>query len=224
MPKPPAPQHPSTQPTKRYAPPGFPAGYTAAQLSGLVMPYGDIFPQLADDVYVAPGAVVAGDVHIGAGSSVWFGTIMRGDVGWIRIGERTNLQDLSMVHVTGGNANTTIGDDVTVGHRAIIHGCTVEDRCLIGMGAILLDECVIGAGSVIAAGAVVPPGKVIPPGSMVMGIPGKVVRAVTDEQAMLGRLGAMHYVQSAKTYREQALALLNGDHATTLGVEQTNGE
>ena len=169
----------------------------------MIMHYGEHYPTLADDVYVAPGALVAGDVHIGAGSSVWFGSVVRGDVGWIRIGERTNLQDLTVVHVSGGKANTRIGDDVTVGHRAIIHGCTVEDRCLIGMGAILLDGCVIGAGSVVAAGALVPPGKVIPPGSMVMGMPGKVRRQVSEEEAQLGLIGAHHYVEMARVYRQQ---------------------
>lgn len=167
------------------------------------MRYGDQLPRLAPDVYVAPGAVVAGDVEMGEGSSVWFGTVVRGDVGWIRVGKRTNLQDLTVVHVTGGKANTTIGDEVTVGHRAIIHGCTVEDRCLIGMGAILLDECVIGEGSVVAAGALVPPGKVIPPRSLVMGMPGRVLRQVTDEEARLGIEGAEHYMEMARKYRAQ---------------------
>ena len=128
-------------------------------------------PKLAERVFIAPTARVIGDVEIGEESSVWFGSIVRGDVGWIRIGKRTNIQDMTTVHVTGGTANTTIGDDVTIGHRAIVHGCTVGDGCLIGMGAVIMDNAVVGEGSVIGAGAVVTAD--VAAGATVVGIPAK---------------------------------------------------
>ncbi|NUP05799.1 MAG: gamma carbonic anhydrase family protein [Polyangiaceae bacterium] len=157
-------------------------------------------PIIAPNVFVAPNAVVIGDVTIGEDSSVWFGCVLRADVGSIVIGRRTNIQDLTCLHMTHGVSNTVIGDDVTVGHRVVLHGCTVEDGALIGMGAILLDGCVIGADSVIAAGALVPPRMVIPPGAMVKGSPAKVVREATAEERAMGRLGAAHYVENAKRY------------------------
>ena len=164
-------------------------------------------PTLAERVFVAPTARIVGDVQIGEASSVWSGTILRGDVGWIRIGKRTNIQDMSTVHVTGGTANTTIGDDVTVGHRAIVHGCWVGDGCLIGMGAIIMDNAVVGEGSVVGAGAVVTPNMQIPPGSLVLGLPAKVIRPVNSQEAVLGKVGATNYVELAARYlAEQARA------------------
>jgi carbonic anhydrase/acetyltransferase-like protein (isoleucine patch superfamily) len=157
-------------------------------------------PMIAEGVSLAPTAVVIGDVVIGEGSSIWFGTVVRGDVGWIRIGKRTNIQDLTVVHVTGGLANTTIGDEVTVGHRAILHGCTVEDGCLIGMGAIVMDEAVIGEGSLVGAGALVTPGTKVPPRSLVLGSPARVIRPLKDEEARMGREGAARYCELAAAY------------------------
>lgn len=157
-------------------------------------------PHVAPDVFVAPGATLIGDVTIGAGSSVWFGCVLRADVGSIVIGQRTNIQDLSCLHMTDGLSNTVVGDDVTVGHRAVLHGCTVEDGALIGMGAILLDGVVVGRDAVIAAGALVPPRMVIPAGAMVKGSPAKVVRDAMPEERMMGRVGAAHYVESARLY------------------------
>lgn len=157
-------------------------------------------PELGNRVYLAPTAMVIGDVVIGQCSSIWFGTVVRGDVGFIRIGKRTNIQDLSMVHVTGGVANTTIGDEVTVGHRAILHGCVVQDACLIGMGAIVMDGAVIGEGSLVAAGAVVTPGTNVPPRSLVLGAPAKVIRPLSDDEARMGRDGAARYVELAGAY------------------------
>lgn len=167
----------------------------------LVLPYGDHAPRLGRGVFLAPNATLVGDVELGDEASVWFGAVLRGDIGPIRIGPRTNVQDLACLHLTDGVSKTTIGADVTIGHGAILHGCTVEDGCLIGMGSIILDNAVIGAGSVIAAGALVPPRMVIPPRSMVKGSPAKVVREVTDEEAMLGIAGAAHYVVNAQRYR-----------------------
>src|SRR5215831_1888468 len=119
-------------------------------------------PTVAPDVFVAPNAVVIGDVHLGAGASVWFGTTIRGDVFPIRIGARTNIQDGSVVHVTGGVAKTTVGDDVTVGHMVLLHGCSIGNRCLIGMGSVLLDDVEVGDECVIAAGSLLTPRTKVP--------------------------------------------------------------
>lgn len=127
------------------------------------------------DAYVAPGAWVMGDVTLGPRASVWYGAVLRGDMDRIVVGEDTNLQDGTIVHVDEGRP-ALIGARVGVGHRAIVHGCTVEDDCLIGMGSVLLNGVVVCAGSVVAAGAVVREGMVVPPGSLVAGVPGKVVR------------------------------------------------
>ncbi len=144
--------------------------------------YRSIHPTVHPSAFVDTSAQVIGDVHLGPESSVWMNVVVRGDVHYIRIGARTNIQDLTMVHVMRDTNPTVVGDNVTIGHSAVVHGCTIEDRCLIGMGAILLNGCVIGTGSIVAAGTLVPEGMVIPPGSMVMGVPGKVRRALTPEE------------------------------------------
>jgi carbonic anhydrase/acetyltransferase-like protein (isoleucine patch superfamily) len=144
---------------------------------------------------------VLGDVRLDEDASVWYQCVLRGDMAPITVGRRSNLQDLTMVHVDEG-VPCTIGAEVGVGHRAILHGCTIEDRCLIGMGSILLNHVQVGAGSVIAAGAVVTEGMKIPPGSLVMGVPAKVVRSV--DAALTARIRATveHYVQLSKLHRE----------------------
>jgi len=157
-------------------------------------------PILGDGVFVAPGAVVIGDVVLGEQASVWFGCVLRGDVGAIRIGKRTNIQDLACIHMTDGVTSALVGDEVTVGHGAILHGCTVGDGALIGMGVILLDGVVVGEGSVIAAGTLVPPRMQIPAGSIVKGNPAKILGQASEEQRLLGRAGAAHYVENAKRY------------------------
>ncbi len=148
----------------------------------MIRRYQSITPTVHPSAYVDISAQVIGDVHIGAESSVWMNVVVRGDVNSIRIGARTNIQDLTVVHVMRETNPTIIGDNVTVGHSAVLHGATIEDRCLIGMGAILLNGCRIGTGSIVAAGALVPERFVVPPGSMVMGLPGKVRRALTPEE------------------------------------------
>ena len=159
-----------------------------------------IYPQIADDVYIAPGAMVIGDVVIGSKSSIWFYTIVRGDVHFIRIGEETNIQDHSMLHVTTDTFPLHIGNRVTVGHKAVIHGCTIADECLIGMGAIILDGAKIGKHSIVAAGAVVPPGMEVPERSLVMGVPAKVQKQLTDEDVARIVATAKHYVRLAEEY------------------------
>jgi carbonic anhydrase/acetyltransferase-like protein (isoleucine patch superfamily) len=149
---------------------------------------------------VAPTALVVGDVVLGDDTSVWYGTVIRGDVGPIRVGARTNIQDLCVLHVTTGRAGLTIGDEVTVGHRAILHGATIGDRCLVGMGAILLDDCSIGEESLIAAGSVVREGTVIPPRSLAAGSPAVVKGPIPS--ALHGRLraSAAAYVALAREH------------------------
>jgi carbonic anhydrase/acetyltransferase-like protein (isoleucine patch superfamily) len=165
-----------------------------------LLPYKNTFPRLGDDVFIAPGAWLIGDVVIGNGSSVWFNTLVRGDMHFIRIGAETNIQDNSTLHVTGDKFPLVIGDRVTVGHRAIVHGCVVEDDCMIGMGSIVMDGAKIGAGSLVGAGAVVTPGTVVPPGSLVLGTPAKVARPVNDRERHLIVDAAAHYGDLARDY------------------------
>jgi carbonic anhydrase/acetyltransferase-like protein (isoleucine patch superfamily) len=162
--------------------------------------FGGHTPTLGRGVFVADTASVIGDVAIGDDSSIWFSTVVRGDVMPIRIGARTSIQDNTVIHVTSDFSGTTIGDDVTVGHSAIIHACTVSDFCLIGMGAILLDGCRIGRGCLVGAGALVTPGTDIPAGSLVMGSPARVKRTLDDKEREQIRLGAEHYVELARRY------------------------
>jgi carbonic anhydrase/acetyltransferase-like protein (isoleucine patch superfamily) len=149
--------------------------------------------------FIARGAMVLGDVTLGAHSSVWFQAVLRGDSEPIRVGPRTNIQDGCVLHADPGFP-CSLGQGVTVGHRAIVHGATVADHVTIGMGAILLNGCRIGSGSIVGAGAVVPEGVEIPPGSVVLGVPGKVRRAATADDLELIRLAADHYVELAQRY------------------------
>jgi len=149
-------------------------------------------PKLAEGAWIAPSADVIGDVTIGAHASIWYHCVLRGDIAPITIGPGTNVQDLTMVHVDVDRP-CRIGAGVGIGHRAIIHGCDVEDGCLIGMGAVILSNAVIGAGSVVAAGALVTEGRRIPPGSLVVGVPGRVVRPVDDELRGRIRMTLDHY-------------------------------
>jgi carbonic anhydrase/acetyltransferase-like protein (isoleucine patch superfamily) len=164
--------------------------------------YGAVSPRVASSAYVDESAQIVGDVVIADESSIWLNAVVRGDVNLIRIGARSNLQDGVIVHVNYRPSHPTIvGDDVTVGHGAILHGCTVEDRCLIGMGAILLNGCRIGSDTIVAAGTLIPERTDIPAGSLVMGSPGHVRRTVTDDERAF-------IVQSARNYVQYRLAYL----------------
>ena len=163
---------------------------------------GDIAPDIADDAWIAPDAQVMGNVTLGQGASVWFGVVIRGDGEPIRIGARTNIQDLSVLHTDPGHP-VTIGDGCTIGHRAILHGCTLEDNVLIGMGATILNGARIGAGSLIGAGALITEGKEIPPGSLVMGAPGRVVRTLDVAAQDRLRASADHYAANAARFRDE---------------------
>ncbi len=167
----------------------------------MLMPYKGVVPACHPSVFIADTARIAGDVEIGEDSSVWFGSVIRGDINRVRIGKRTNVQDNCTLHVTHA-CSLEVGDSVTFGHGAVAHGCTIEDFCMIGIGAIVLDGAVIGTGSVIGAGAVVAPRTLIPPHSLVMGVPGKVVKTLAPESAIANRLTADHYVEYARNYRK----------------------
>ncbi|MEM9177900.1 MAG: gamma carbonic anhydrase family protein [Myxococcota bacterium] len=153
----------------------------------LVRAYGELFPRIDDTAWIAPGVSIIGDVEIGAQSSVFYGSVLRGDVHHIRIGARTNLQDQSTVHVTAGRHPTILDDEITVGHRAVVHGCRVGEGALIGIGAIVLDGAVIGENALVAAGAVVRPTQVVPPETLFAGVPAKAIRPLTAEEIRLQR-------------------------------------
>lgn len=168
---------------------------------GHVLDFEGHAPRLAEDVAVMHGAVVVGDVEIGAGSSVWFNAVVRGDVHFIRIGERSNVQDGAVLHVTHHTAPLRIGHEVTIGHMAMLHGCTVEDGCLIGMQATVLDGAIIGAGSLVAAGSTVLEGAIIPPGSLVAGSPARVKRALSPDEIVRLRESAANYQAYVARFR-----------------------
>lgn len=163
----------------------------------MIYEYKGLKPKLGKDVFLAPGVVVVGDVEIGDSSNIWFYTVVRGDVHRITIGAGTNIQDQCMLHVTGGRYPLTIGSRVIIGHRVVLHGCTVQDDVLIGIGALVLDAAVVEQGAIVAAGAVVTPGTVIPAGRLAVGIPARPTRKVTEEER------AFHPINSAR-YREYA--------------------
>ncbi|MBI4872761.1 MAG: gamma carbonic anhydrase family protein [Candidatus Riflebacteria bacterium] len=166
-----------------------------------ILPYKGTWPRIDPSVFLAAGARIIGDVTIGAESSIWFNAVVRGDVHHVLIGRRTNIQDNTVLHETLELYPTELGDEVTVGHSAVLHACIVEDLCLIGMGAILLDGVVIGRGSLVAAGTLVSPGTKIPPGSLVVGVPGRVRRSLTAEETASLSASAQHYVEYAASYR-----------------------
>ena len=160
-------------------------------------------PVIPDSCYISESVDLIGDVTLGENVSLWFGTVVRGDMHFITIGNRSNIQDNSVVHVTTDISPTRIGSEVTVGHNAIIHGATIEDRCLIGMGAIIMDDAVVGEGSIVGAGAVVPPNMIIPPRSLVVGLPAKIVRQTTDEELEMIIERAQHYIDFSQKYNNQ---------------------
>lgn len=169
----------------------------------MLRPHRGRFPRVHPTAFIDDSAQVIGDVEIGEESSVWMTVVIRGDVHRIRIGRRSNVQDGTIVHVMKDTHPTTIGDHVTIGHGAIVHGCDIEDQCLVGMGAILLNGCRIGTGSIVAAGALVPEGMVVPPRSLVMGSPAKVKRALADEAIADIQMYADRYVAYRLDYMGQ---------------------
>ena len=168
----------------------------------MIRPFRGIHPQIHPTAFIADSAQVIGDVHIGEQASIWFGTVVRGDMFYIRIGDRTNVQDNCVLHTRTGEKPTILEDEVTVGHSVTLHGCYVERGSLIGIGSILLDDVRIGAQSLIAAGSLVSPGTIIPPRSLAMGMPARVKRTLTNEEV----LGLDRYWQN---YVEYSVAYLN---------------
>jgi gamma-carbonic anhydrase len=156
--------------------------------------FGGITPEIADSAFIAPGAQIIGDVRIGAEASVWYNCVVRGDVGTITIGARTNIQDGSVIHVAGGKHNTNIGADCLIGHLAMIHGCTIEDHGFVGLGAIVMDGCVIESDAMLAAGAMLTPGKRIPARQLWAGRPAVYLRDLTDTDVAGNRSGVTHYL------------------------------
>ncbi len=165
-----------------------------------LLSFNGFVPRLAPDVFVAPSAMVIGDVVVGAGSSIWFGCVLRGDEQGIRIGLETNVQDLVLIHTSRGGPDAQVGDRVTVGHSAIIHGCLIHDDVLIGMGAIILDEAVVESGALVAAGAVVSPGKVVRSGELWAGCPARKIGEVSDAHRSAIASTPTHYRHRAANY------------------------
>ncbi len=166
-----------------------------------LLPHGDAFPEVVPSAWVAPGAHVIGAVHLGEESSVWYGAVLRGDTEPIRVGARTNIQDGCVLHADPGFP-TTVGKDCVIGHNAIVHGCEIESGCLVGMGATILNGAKIGEGSIVAAGALVPENKEFPPRSLIVGVPAKRVKDVSDEQTADIARGVRTYVERAASHRQ----------------------
>jgi len=182
--------------------PGLAAAEVRRGGGEMIVTYKGITPRIHPSVFVAEGAQIIGDVEIGAGSSVWFNAVIRGDVNYIRIGERTNIQDNSVLHVTHDTYPLIIGSDVTVGHGAILHAAVIRDRCLIGMGATVLDDAKVGPYAFVAAGSLVLEHFEVPEGALVAGVPAKVKRMLTDVERNQIVQSALNYVDYVKTYRE----------------------
>ncbi len=172
----------------------------------MLYPYKNTHPKIDPTVFIAPTAAIIGQVELAEKVSVWFNTVIRADINFIKIGRETNIQDSCVLHVTNVHP-VLLGERITVGHGAILHGCKVEDECLISMGVILLDGVLVGRGSLVAAGAVVAPNTQIPPNSLVMGVPGKVVRTLSASDQARVTEGWQHYVEYAQMYKDQLAAI-----------------
>lgn len=168
-------------------------------MTGLILPFNGVHPRIHPDAFVAETAVVIGDVEIGAGSSVWYGCVLRGDINWIKVGRNSNIQDGTVVHVNhdrgDGGMPTAIGDDVTIGHMALIHACTIEDRAFIGMRATVMDQAVVESGAMVAAGALVTPRKRVLSGELWAGSPARRLRALKEGERDEGPYIAGHYAK-----------------------------
>jgi carbonic anhydrase/acetyltransferase-like protein (isoleucine patch superfamily) len=165
----------------------------------MILKFKEHYPKIEPTAWIAPSADLIGNIEIGKDSSVWFGCVLRGDINTIKIGERSNIQDLSMIH-TDFDTSTIIGDDVTIGHKVMLHGCSIENGCLIGMSATILDNAVIGEGSIVGANSLVTAGKVFPPRSLIMGSPAKVVKELSQEEVEKLVLHARKYVKYKNEY------------------------
>lgn len=178
------------------------------KLTGNLWPYRGVLPTIHDTAFIAPGTHVIGDAQIGERASIWFNCVVRADVHSIRIGARSNVQDGSIVHVTGGKFGTFIGDDVLIGHQCVIHGCRIENEAFIGMGATVMDGCVIERGAMLGAGSLLSPGKTIKSGQLWLGRPARYVRDLTPEEIEANRASVLHYVELAAEYHASAASTL----------------
>ena len=169
-------------------------------MESLIAALGDLVPSIADDAFIAPGVAILGDVHIGSKASIWYSTVLRAENAPIRIGADSNVQDGCVMHTDGGFP-ATLGERVSVGHRAVLHGCTVADDVLVGMSATLLNGCTINSWSLVAAGAVVREGFVVPEGTLVGGVPAKIIRELSDEERQKIALNALAYLHLAGVHR-----------------------
>lgn len=174
-----------------------------------IFPYQDLLPEIDESVFLASGVKIIGDVTIGKNSSIWYNTVIRGDVHYIKIGEYSNIQDCSMLHVTNGRFPLNVGSKVTVGHAVKLHGCTLEDKCFIGIGAIILDGAVVKENSMVAAGAVVKPGFIVPTGKLVAGVPAKIVRDLSSEEINDIDKSAERYSKYAEITVDSLLKMFN---------------
>lgn len=162
-------------------------------MSGLILPIRGHSPKVHPDAFIAPNATLTGQVSVGSESTIWYGAVLRADVCWIEIGDRTSIQDNSVIHVTDESNGTRIGNDVTVGHRVVLHGCVIHDTCLVGMGSVVLDRAIMEEGSMLAAGSVLTPGKVVKSGEMWAGSPARFMRNLTDAESTYLIEGARYY-------------------------------
>lgn len=169
----------------------------------MIKSFQNLSPKIHETAFVAENATIVGDVEIGENSSVWFGSILRGDVNFIRIGARVNIQDGSIIHVSRDTHSTIVEDEVTLGHRVTLHGCYIETGCLIGIGAIVLDGARVGRNSLVAAGSLLTPNTLIPPGSLVMGSPAKVKRELSKEEIYNLARFWQNYVELSKVYKQE---------------------
>lgn len=175
-------------------------------VGAIVIPFAGYAPRVAADAFIAPGAVLIGDVEIGPGASIWFGCVLRGDVGPIRVGARTNIQDGTVVHVDSRTYPTTIGADVTIGHSALIHACILEDGAFVGMRATVMDGAVVEGGAMVAAGALVTPGKRLRKGELWAGSPAKMWRQLTQDDLEGFKGTVAHYAEKAQQFRTAVAA------------------
>lgn len=167
---------------------------------------GGVRPQLEENAWVAPDAAVIGDVHLMAGASVWFNTVVRGDMERLVIGARSNIQDCSVLHTDQG-IEMVVGAGVTVGHKVILHGCRIADNVLVGMGSVIMNHAVIGSDTIIGAGSLITEGKEIPPGVLALGVPARVQRALSDQEKEMIRWSAKHYQENANRFRAGLVAI-----------------
>lgn len=168
-----------------------------------LFPYRGVLPTISPNAFVAQTAAVIGDVHMGAGSGIWYGCVVRGDVNEIRIGERTNIQDLTMIHCAERGQGTYLGDDITVGHSAMLHACTIEDNAFIGIQACVMDDCLVESGAMVAAGALVTPGKIIKANEVWAGRPAKKLRDITQKDLDFFEINRQRYERLAHEYRNE---------------------